>query len=191
MGLAIKLYNISQKNEYTISYKEGDTPYPIDSGYTHINRYQPSTTQIVLSSVMFSFDTKYWIKITDTKTQKFIIKSIYMNDAIAFQECGASCDLTGIVYLLNNDNYIKIKLIIAGANTGPFDIFYSNDNGVNFLPFTEFQDITKAAIILGQVIENTYNITTNSIVKIESKNECKNSIDIIPIIGEEYLPPEE
>ena len=83
MGLNVRLYNITNDGNYSIRYKSGDSPYPEtnDSTFTLYNTGLTATT-ITISGL--SFDTQYWIKMTDQTTGRYIIKNIYTHDSKAF-----------------------------------------------------------------------------------------------------------
>lgn len=83
MGLNVRLYNIVSDGNYSIRYKSGDSPYPEtnDSTFTLYNTGLTATT-ITISGL--SFDTQYWIKMTDQTTGRYIIKNIYTHDSKAF-----------------------------------------------------------------------------------------------------------
>jgi hypothetical protein len=83
MGLNVRLYNITNDGTYAIRYKSGDSPYPEtnDSTFTLYNTGLTATT-ITISGL--SFDTQYWIKMTDHTTGRYIIKNIYTHDSKAF-----------------------------------------------------------------------------------------------------------
>lgn len=83
MGLNIKLYNIVSDGSYTIRYKTGNYPYPetIDSTFTF---YGSGLTDSSIVITGLTFDTQYWIKMTDEITGRYIIKNIYSHDSKAF-----------------------------------------------------------------------------------------------------------
>lgn len=83
MSLNIRLFNIVSNGTYAIRYKEGDYPYPetIDSTFTLVG------TNLIDDNLTISgltFDTQYWIKMTDEETGRYIIKNIYTHDSKAF-----------------------------------------------------------------------------------------------------------
>jgi hypothetical protein len=86
MGLIIRLYNIVSPNSYTISVKEGDTPYPLDSGYTNVTGSMVGDV-FTITSQHYKFNTQYWVKLLDTVTGRYIIENIYENDPIAYMDC--------------------------------------------------------------------------------------------------------
>lgn len=83
MGLNIKIYNIVYDNTYSLRYKSGDYPYPenIDSTFILFGTGLTSSS-ITLSGL--SFDTQYWIKMTDDLSGRYIIKNIYVHDSKAY-----------------------------------------------------------------------------------------------------------
>ncbi len=95
MGLVIKLNNIISPNAFTVSYKTGPNPYPLDSGFTSFGgTYSAGTTLVVVSGITINFNSTYWFKITDTVTNRYIIENIETNDPIAYTTC---CEVpTGI-----------------------------------------------------------------------------------------------
>jgi hypothetical protein len=80
MSLNIRLFNIISNGSYTVRYKEGDYPYPetIDSTFT---LFGTNLTDNELTITGLTFDTQYWIKMTDEETGRYIIKNIHTNDA--------------------------------------------------------------------------------------------------------------
>lgn len=95
MGLVIKLNNIISPNAFTVSYKTGPNPYPLDSGFTSFGgTYSAGTTLVVVSGITINFNSTYWFKITDTTTNRYIIENVETNDPIAYTTC---CEVpTGI-----------------------------------------------------------------------------------------------
>jgi hypothetical protein len=82
-NLKIRIKNITCAHGFKVSYKVGTTPYPLDTGYTDYNTYTNGTTTIIFDANL-QFDTQYWVKITDTTTNRYIIENIYMNDSKTF-----------------------------------------------------------------------------------------------------------
>lgn len=84
MGLNVRIYNIISNGDYTVRYKSGNNPYPVetDSTFTLLGSYTPSTTEITISGL--TFDTQYWIKMTDNTTGRYIVQNIYTHDSKAF-----------------------------------------------------------------------------------------------------------
>lgn len=84
MGLNVRIYNIISNGNYTVRYKSGNNPYPVetDSTFTLLGSYTPSTTEITISGL--TFDTQYWIKMTDNTTGRYIVQNIYTHDSKAF-----------------------------------------------------------------------------------------------------------
>lgn len=84
MGLNVKIYNIISNGNYTIRYKSGNNPYPVEtnSTFTLLGSYTPSTTEVTISGL--TFDTQYWIKMTDNTTGRYIVQNIYTHDSKAF-----------------------------------------------------------------------------------------------------------
>lgn len=84
MGLNVRIYNIISNGNYTVRYKSGNNPYPVEtnSTFTLLGSYTPSTTEITISGL--TFDTQYWIKMTDNITGKYIVQNIYTHDSKAF-----------------------------------------------------------------------------------------------------------
>ena len=83
MGLNVKIYNIVSDGSFSIRYKSGESPYPetVDSSFTLLNTGL-TVNNITISGL--SFDTQYWIKMTDETTGRYIIKNIYTHDSKAF-----------------------------------------------------------------------------------------------------------
>ena len=84
MGLNIRIYNIISNGNYTIRYKSGNNPYPVetDSTFTLLGSYTPLTTEITISGL--TFDTHYWVKMTDTTTGRYIVQNIFTHDSKVF-----------------------------------------------------------------------------------------------------------
>jgi hypothetical protein len=84
MGLNVRIYDIISNGNYTVRYKSGNNPYPVetDSTFTSMGSYTPSTTEITISGL--TFDTQYWIKMTDNTTGRYIVQNIYTHDSKAF-----------------------------------------------------------------------------------------------------------
>ena len=83
MGLNVRLYNITNDGTYSIRYKSGSSPYPetIDSTFTLVSTGLTASTVTITN---LSFDTQYWVKMTDETTGRYIIKNIYTHDSKAF-----------------------------------------------------------------------------------------------------------
>jgi hypothetical protein len=83
MSLNIRLFNIVTDGSYSIRYKTGNYPYPEtnDSTFTLFGT-NLNDSEITISGV--TFDTQYWIKITDEETERYVIKNIYTNDSKTF-----------------------------------------------------------------------------------------------------------
>jgi hypothetical protein len=80
MGLNIKILNIVYETTYSLRYKSGDHPYPenINSTFT---LYGTGLTNSSITITGLSFDTQYWIKMTDDSSGRYIIKNIYTHDS--------------------------------------------------------------------------------------------------------------
>jgi hypothetical protein len=83
MGLNVRLYNITNDGTYSIRYKSGDSPYPETNNST-FTLYATSLTATTITITNLSFDTQYWVKMTDETTGRYIIKNIYTHDSKAF-----------------------------------------------------------------------------------------------------------
>ena len=80
MGLIVKLYNISYYGTYSIRYKAGTSPYPeFDDGTYSLYGTGLTDSSIILTGL--TFDTQYWIKMTDEVTGRYIVKNIHTNDS--------------------------------------------------------------------------------------------------------------
>jgi hypothetical protein len=86
MSLYIRLHNIISPNNFSLYYKSGESVGNPNSGFTYYNSYTGGTTGVVISNVPFSFNTKYWIKIVDDVTKKYIIENIYTHES-CFYDC--------------------------------------------------------------------------------------------------------
>jgi len=86
MGLHIRLNNINSQNDFIVSYKSGDTLNDVTTGFTLYDRFEGGTTGLTISGVTLNLNTKYWIKIQDEITNKYIIENIYTHDS-CYYEC--------------------------------------------------------------------------------------------------------
>jgi len=86
MSLYIRLHNIISPNNFSLYYKSGESVGNPNSGFTYYNSYTGGTTGLVISGATFSFNTKYWIKIVDDVTKKYIIENIYTHES-CFYDC--------------------------------------------------------------------------------------------------------
>lgn len=96
MGLNVKLYNITNDGPYSIRYKSGLNPYPEheDSSYT---LYGTGLTNPSIVLTGMSFDTQYWIKMTDETTNRYIVKNVYTNDSKTYPCYDTICFDTEVV----------------------------------------------------------------------------------------------
>jgi len=83
MGLNVRLYNIINDGTYSIRYKSGDSPYPETNNST-FTLYATGLTLTAVTITNLSFNTQYWVKMTDDTTGRYIIKNIYTHDSKAF-----------------------------------------------------------------------------------------------------------
>jgi hypothetical protein len=83
MGLNVRIYNIVSNGPFSIRYKSGDYPYPenVDSTF---NLYGINLTGNTVTLSGLTFDTQYWIKMTDETTGTYIVKNIYTHDSKSF-----------------------------------------------------------------------------------------------------------
>jgi hypothetical protein len=80
MGLNVKLYNITNDGPYSIRYKSGTNPYP-EHDNTSYTLYGTGLTNPSIILTGMSFDTQYWVKMTDETTNRYIVKNVYTNDS--------------------------------------------------------------------------------------------------------------
>jgi hypothetical protein len=80
MGLNVKLYNITNDGPYSIRYKSGPNPYPEHDNTTY-TLYGTGLTNPSIILTGMSFDTRYWVKMTDETTNRYIVKNVYTNDS--------------------------------------------------------------------------------------------------------------
>jgi hypothetical protein len=83
MGLNVKILNITYENTYSLRYKSGDYPYPENNNST-FTLYGTGLTDSSITLTGLSFDTQYWVKMTDDVTGRYIIKNIYTHDSKSF-----------------------------------------------------------------------------------------------------------
>jgi hypothetical protein len=90
MGLNVRLYNIVSDGPYTLRYKTGASPYPetTDSTFTLFNTGLTSN-EVTISGL--SFNTQYWVKMTDQTTGRYIIKNIYTHGSNAYPCYNTMC----------------------------------------------------------------------------------------------------
>jgi hypothetical protein len=86
MSLYIRLYNIVSPNKFSVYYKTGENLGNINSGFTFYNSYSGSTTGLTISDSGLTLNTKYWIKIADDVTGKYIVENIYTHES-CFYDC--------------------------------------------------------------------------------------------------------
>jgi hypothetical protein len=86
MSLYIRLHNIIAPNNFSLYYKSGESVGNPNSGFTYYNSYTGGTTGLVISGVTLSLNTKYWIKIVDDVTKKYIIENIYTHES-CYYDC--------------------------------------------------------------------------------------------------------
>lgn len=89
MSVKVRLFNIESPNDFIISIKAGNSPYPLDSGYYQYGGvYQGTiTSEVIIDNFSFNYNRQYWIKLTDQKTNRHIIENIYIHDFIAYFDC--------------------------------------------------------------------------------------------------------
>jgi hypothetical protein len=83
MGLNVKILNIVYETTYSLRYKSGDYPYPENIDSTFI-LFGTGLTNSSVTLTGLSFDTQYWIKMTDDSSGRYIIKNIYTHDSKAY-----------------------------------------------------------------------------------------------------------
>lgn len=187
--MVVRLYNIVSPNSFTISIKEGETCYPL-TGYTFYRSYPANTQQIEIDGFTFAFNTEYWVKITDDVTNRDVIKNVKINDPLKYIDCGASCRITGLATLNQNTDVVTLKLTFAGNNTGPFNVYRSDDGGSTFQIITELELIEKSELLYGyNLYDESSPYTTSTIIRVESTNECRNYKDI-GVISHTIAPDE-
>jgi len=93
-GVVLRLYGIVSPHNFRVSIKQGETAYPLASGYVNYNGiYSGGTTQIEITGRTFNFNTQYWVKLTDVVTGRYIIENVYINDKIAWADCNCTAPL--------------------------------------------------------------------------------------------------
>jgi len=83
MGLNVRIYDIVSDGPYSIRYKSGSNPWP-EYDNTTFTLYGTGLTATTIELTGLTFDTQYWIKMTDETTGRYIIKNIYTHDSKAF-----------------------------------------------------------------------------------------------------------
>lgn len=87
MGLVIRLHDIASPNQFKVYYKQGISPYPMNSGYSLYGTFSAGTTTVNVSGITINFNSNYWFKIEDQTTGRYIIENIETNDPIAYMDC--------------------------------------------------------------------------------------------------------
>jgi hypothetical protein len=77
MAISLRLTNITCPNPFTLGYST--SPY---GTFTNVS-YSGSTSTVIIAH-SFEFDTQYFIKLTDSVTNRYIIENIYIHDSKAF-----------------------------------------------------------------------------------------------------------
>ena len=83
MGLNVRIYDIVSDGPYSIRYKSGANPYP-EYDDTTFTLYGTGLNATSIELTGLTFDTQYWIKMTDQTTGRYIIKNIYTHDSKSF-----------------------------------------------------------------------------------------------------------
>ena len=96
MGLNVKLYNITNDGPYSIRYKSGPNPYP-EHDNTSYTLYGTGLTNPSIVLTGMSFDTQYWVKMTDETTNRYIVKNVYTNDSKTYPCYDTICFDTEVV----------------------------------------------------------------------------------------------
>lgn len=86
MSLYIRLHNIISPNKFSVYYKAAENLGNVNSGFTYYNSYTGSTTDLTISDVGLTFNTKYWIKIVDDITGKYIVENINTHES-CYYDC--------------------------------------------------------------------------------------------------------
>lgn len=90
MGLNVRLYNIVSDGPYTLRYKTGTSPYPETTDLT-FTLFNTGLTSNEVTFSGLSFNTQYWVKMTDETTGRYIIKNIYTHDTNAYPCYNTMC----------------------------------------------------------------------------------------------------
>ena len=96
MGLNVKLYNITNDGPYSIRYKSGPNPYP-EHDNTSYTLYGTGLTNPSIILTGMSFDTQYWVKMTDETTNRYIVKNVHTNDSKTYPCYDTICFDTEVV----------------------------------------------------------------------------------------------
>jgi hypothetical protein len=83
MGLNVRIYDIVSDGPYSIRYKSGSNPWP-EYDNTSFTLYGTGLTATSIELTGLTFDTQYWVKMTDETTGRYIIQNIYTHDSKAF-----------------------------------------------------------------------------------------------------------
>lgn len=86
MSLYIRLYNIVSPNNFSVYYKSSENLGNVNSDFTFYGSYSGTTTGLTISDSELTLNTKYWIKIIDDVTGKYIIENIYTHES-CFYDC--------------------------------------------------------------------------------------------------------
>lgn len=85
MGIHIRLVNLVTTNNFTLSYKTGETLGDVDSGFTtYGGTYAAGTTEVIVSGITINTNTQYWFKIRDVVTDDYTIQNIKTHNLYYF-----------------------------------------------------------------------------------------------------------
>jgi hypothetical protein len=84
MGQTLRLHGIDSRNNFSVSYKSGASPYPTgdDSTFGFVGTFTPSDKVILIPDV--EFDTQYWVKVRDNVSGRYVIKGIHTHSSKAY-----------------------------------------------------------------------------------------------------------
>lgn len=86
MSNHIRLYGINFENNFDVSYKKSENLDSETSSFTLYDSFDSSTNTVIISGFTINFGDKYWVKLTDKVTNRYIIQNIRIHD-----ECNYEC----------------------------------------------------------------------------------------------------
>lgn len=86
MSNHIRLYGINFENDFDVLYKKSENLDSETSNFTLYDSFNSSTNTVIISGFTINFGDKYWVKLTDKVTNRYIIQNIRIHD-----ECNYEC----------------------------------------------------------------------------------------------------
>lgn len=80
MSNHIRLHGINFDNDFDVSYKKSENLDSETSNFTLYDSFDSSTNTVIISGFTINFEEKYWVKLTDKVTNRYIIQNIRIHD---------------------------------------------------------------------------------------------------------------